>query len=130
MAREKALVRNPRSDGRIAHVGKNVLGKSIRADAHVDTGPAIAVERLHYDAKLQVLERAVGHRRAGVGDDLEIIAVRIRKPTVAADKNTVRQRNFGIEKADLLEQLNGRAALALHHGMELEKIDRRVNLHA
>src|SRR5262249_31255218 len=49
---------------------------------------------------------------------------------MAADEDTVRERHFGIEKADLVQQLNGRAALALHHCVKFEKIDRRMNLHA
>src|SRR5262245_32232228 len=49
---------------------------------------------------------------------------------MAADEDTVRERYFGIEKADLVQQLNGRAALALHHRVKFEEIDRRMNLHA
>src|SRR5262245_38516860 len=49
---------------------------------------------------------------------------------MAADKDTMRERNFRIEKADLVQQLNGRAALALHHRVKFEEINRGMNLNA
>src|SRR5262245_59757492 len=48
---------------------------------------------------------------------------------MAADEDTVRERHFRIEKVDLVQQLNGRAALALHNGVKLEEIDRGMNLY-
>ena len=78
----------------------------------------------------KILQRAVCHRSAGVGDDFQIVAVGIGEPAVAADENAVRERYFGIEETDFLEQFDRRAALALHDGVELEEIDRRVDLNS
>ena len=75
----------------VAHVGENVFGESVRADAHVDAGLAVTVEGFHENAELQIFERAIGHRRAGVGDDFKIVAVGIGEPAMAADKDAVRQ---------------------------------------
>ena len=121
MAGEKTLVGDSRSERRVAHVGENIFGKSVRADAHVDAGFAITVEGFHDDAELQIFERAVGHRRAGVGDDFQIVAVGIGEPAMAADEDAVRERHFRIEKADLFEQLDGRAAFALHDRVKFER---------
>ena len=49
---------------------------------------------------------------------------------MAADEDAVGERHFRIEKADLIEQLDGRAALALHYGVKFEEIDRGMNLNA
>src|SRR5262245_1641610 len=48
---------------------------------------------------------------------------------MAADKDTMRERHFRIEKVDLVQQLNGRAALALHDRVKFEEIDRGMNLY-
>src|SRR3990170_5878404 len=49
---------------------------------------------------------------------------------MAAYEDTVRERNLRVEETDLVEQLNRRAAMQAHHGVEFEQIDRGVNLHA
>ena len=49
---------------------------------------------------------------------------------MAADEYAMRERNFRIEKTDFLEKFDGSAAFALHHGVEFEQIDCRVNLDA
>src|SRR3990167_5603309 len=49
---------------------------------------------------------------------------------MAADEDTMGERNLRVEETDLVEQLNRRAAMQAHDRMKLKEVDRGVNLHA
>ena len=130
MAGHETFLGHPRSQRGIAHVRNNIFGKRVRTDAHGDPGFEILIEGFHGDAELQILERAIGNGSAGVGDDFQIVPVGVGEPAMAADEDAVGERHFRIEKADLIQQLDGRAALALHHRVKFEEINRGMNLNA
>ena len=78
---------------RQAHLGDQVLREGVGAQRDVDPELAVALERLEHDAHLGVLVRRVRDRGARIGQQLQIVDVRVVRPRMVRVEDAVPEQH-------------------------------------
>src|SRR5215217_2232401 len=96
----------------------HALGAGVGAERHVDAAREVAGEAFHRDPAAGEDPDAMGDVGAGVREDGDVVAVVIG-PAPAGDHDRVAEDNVRAEKAEMVQPLDRRAAVAACHLLEL-----------
>ena len=128
-AHPEASVGHAAHQGGPAHLVDEVLRVRVGAERDVDPERAIALERLELHAHLGVLVGRVNDRHAAVGEELQVVRVRVVAPGVLVVKDAVPEARVGLQEADRVQELDRRLAVLLENVVELALVHRSVELH-
>ena len=112
----------------VTHLGDDIERISIGSQANSHARCQILIEGFHGEGHLGALVRAVTDGRAGLGENLQLVAARIVDPRVAAGDRHVAEGRARSEDARVGEILGYGFAILVQDLQELTKIAAGVNM--
>ena len=111
-----------------AQLIEHVVREAVRADAASDAGLHVADERIQRDAAPREHDRAMGHHRAAVAQQLEIVGMRIMDPRMIVEEDAMPDDRVRPQRADPVEPFDRRAPVAPDDLLELDDALRGMDL--